>query len=128
MGKRKSRRGDRDNVVAFRSKAERETQQAEVQRALSASCAQVIEFPIDRVKARGPIFNLSYRETSDGQRSLDFDGLDRSRAPCEVVQLRPEPVQCMREAYNLYIRASQLDEDPATYDEAVSSLREGAMA
>ena len=86
----------------------------------------MIAFPIERIRSRGPIFNLSVRESSNGQRSLDFDGLDRPKVPCEVVQLRPNHAQCAREAYSLYIRASQLDEDPAMYDEA-AALYEKAL-
>ena len=126
MGKRKSREGIRGNVVAFRSKAERAAQQAEPQvDSLSTAGACVIEFPFERIQSRGrPIFNLPVREASSGQRSLDFDGLDRPKTSCEVVQLRP--VDSAHQAYNLYIRASQLDEDPATYDEA-AALYEKAL-
>lgn len=122
----KSRDGGRGNVVMFRSKAERAAQKAEPQEAESSNAANahVIAFPVERVKTREPVFNLSYREASDGQRSLDFDGLDRPRAPCEVVQLRP--ADSARQAYGLYVRASQLDEDPATYDEA-AALYEKAL-
>ncbi len=132
MGKRKQAKGDgvlAGNVVKFRTKAQREAERvithgAEADAGVAFALAPVIEFPIDRVKARGPIFNLSYREASDGQRSLDFDGLDRPRTPCDVVQLRPADARY--QAYTLYLRAGLLDEDPATYDEA-QALYEKAL-
>lgn len=128
MGKRKTKGADghSGNVVMFRTKAQREqaARLHESREEVSGSSARVIDFPIDRVKAHSAIFNLSYRETSNGQRSLDFDGLDRPKAPCEVVQLRP--VDSKRQAYNLYMRGGLLDEDPATYDEA-AALYEKAL-
>src|SRR5271170_3991 len=127
-GKRKQPKDSRpSNVVAFRSKADRETER-EMDQGIARLCAwreeqaalvrtHVIQFPVERVRSRGPVFNLPLREGSDGQCSFDFDGLDhRPKAPCEVVQLRP--VDSVQQAYSLYIRASQLDEDPATYGDA----------
>jgi tetratricopeptide (TPR) repeat protein len=132
MGKRKSKKVNApSNVLVFCTREERATKDA-ASEALKLSAAEargailapVIEFPYDRIKPRGPVFNLSYREASDGQRSLDFDGLDRRREPCEVVELRP--ANSARRAYDLYVRASVLDEDPATYSEA-AALYEQAL-
>jgi tetratricopeptide (TPR) repeat protein len=132
MGKRKQKNVGGDhvgNVVKFRTRAQREAEQAvarsaEADAGVAFALAPVIEFPIDRVKPRGPIFNLSYREGSNGQRSLDFDGFDRPKTPCEVVRLRP--VDSAHQAYTLYMRAGLIDEDPATYDEA-ATLYEKAL-
>jgi len=135
MGKRKQAKGDgvlsedalTGNVVKFRTKAECEAERraahaVEPREEAVSTGGCVLAFPAERVKSRGPVFNLSYREASDGQRSLDFDGLGRPRAPCEVVPLRP--ANCARRAYDLYVRASALDEDPATYAEAAAFYEE----
>ncbi len=61
-------------------------------------------------------------EPVTGQMVLDFDvGALRT----DVVRvLRPEtPADRARTAYDLYVRASSLDEDPASYDEAASLYR-----
>jgi len=61
-------------------------------------------------------------EPVTGQMVLDFDvGALRT----DVVRvLRPEtPSDRARTAYDLYVRASSLDEDPSTYDEAASLYR-----
>ena len=62
-------------------------------------------------------------EPVTGQLVMDFDvGSLRT----DVVRvLRPEtPAARARTAYDLYVRASALDEDPATYDEAEALYRE----
>ncbi len=62
-------------------------------------------------------------EPVSGQLVLDFDV---SRLQTDVVRvLRPEtPIARARTAYDLYVRASALDEEPATYDEAEALYRE----
>lgn len=62
-------------------------------------------------------------EPVTGQLVLDFD-VERLRD--DVVRvLRPQaPGARARTAYDLYVRASSLDEDPATYDEAETLYRE----
>lgn len=123
MGKRKAKGTGigMGNVVAFRTRAEREADEA-VRPEDPAKLARVIEFPHERVRPRGAFFNLPVREASSGQRSLDFDGLSTPKSPCEVVQLRP--ANAARRAYDLYVRASTLDEDPATYVEAQTLYEE----
>jgi len=62
-------------------------------------------------------------EPVTGQLVLDFNV---SSLRTDVVRvLRPEtPAARARTAYELYVRASSLDEDPATYDEAEALYRE----
>jgi tetratricopeptide (TPR) repeat protein len=125
MAKRKQKQNETvpSNVLKFRTREEREVElraecQAEAEGARMTD-ARVIEFPLDRIKPRGPVFNLPAREEASGQRSLDFDGLAAPKTPCPVIRLEPAThAQRARRAYDLYCRASTLDEDPATYDEA----------
>lgn len=69
--------------------------------------ATVIRFPSERARASEDV-----REGDAG-------------AGGEVVMLRPPNALDM--AYNLYVRASRLDEDPATYDEAEAMYRRAIL-
>jgi len=116
MGKRKK---NSSNVVEFRTRAEREAEQR-AKNVVQLPDAQVIPFPSDRVaSSRALVFNLPEREDADGQLALDFDGL-WPRGECKIIRLPG----CERRAYDLYVRASQLDEDPATYGEAAALYEE----
>jgi tetratricopeptide (TPR) repeat protein len=72
----------------------------------------VIQFPAPKPRPITPF------PTSEGQRALDFV----ASRPAKVIVLRPT-VNITR-AYDLYAKASQLDTDPFTYDEAEKLYRE----
>lgn len=75
------------------------------------------------VRSQHPDFGNRAFEPVTGQLVLDFDV---AALRTDVVRvLRPEtPAARARTAYELYVRASALDEDPSTYDQAEALYRE----